>query len=88
MFQANPLFILVEGTLLFFLLVMAIEPKTSPILPKQQYIFGAVLGLLVVAGLKFGAVEPYAAALLVCNLGFNVYRNWNWLKIKFQKPQL
>ncbi len=87
LFQANPLFILIEGTLIFFLLVMAIEPKTSPILPKQQYLFGAALGLLVVVGLKLNVVEPYVIGLLICNAGFNIYRNWNWLKVKFQRPQ-
>lgn len=85
LFQANPLFILVEGTLAFFLLVMVIEPKTSPILPQQQYLFGAALGLLVVAGLKFGAIEAYVIALLICNASFNIYRNWRWVKAKFQK---
>lgn len=69
-FRFSPAFLIFEGTLLFFALVMAVEPKTSPILAKDQIIFGSVIGLMVVALQKTYFVEPYLGALVVANLIF------------------
>jgi Na+-translocating ferredoxin:NAD+ oxidoreductase RnfD subunit len=86
-FMSNPLFILIEGTLIFFFLVMADEPKTSPVLRKEQFIFGGTLGLLMTGALFFAVAEPYCMPLLICNVVFNVYRNRRWIMAKFNKPQ-
>lgn len=88
-FRSNPIFILIEGTLIFFFLVMADEPKTSPVLKKEQYIFGGALGLMMSAALFLALPEPYCIPLLICNLVFNVYRNRRWvmMKLKPQPPQ-
>lgn len=64
----NPLFLVLEGTLLFFALVMASEPKTSPNLSKEQYIFGLIVGLLIPIGIHFQFPEAFLGALLVGNL--------------------
>jgi Na+-translocating ferredoxin:NAD+ oxidoreductase RnfD subunit len=84
-FQASPLFLLIEGTLAFFLLVMAVEPKTSPVLRNQQLVYGVVLGALGVVLLKLAFVESYVGALVVCNGGYALYR---WYQLKnLQKLQ-
>ena len=67
-FRSNPLFIILEGTVLFYLLIMAVEPKTSPILKNDQIIFGAVVGLLAPLLLKFGFYEANLGALLTANI--------------------
>lgn len=65
--QYNPLFLLAEGTWAFFLLVMAVEPKTSPIIFSRQVVYGAVIGALSVVGLRFGLFDAFVFALLVAN---------------------
>ncbi len=64
----NPTPIVIEGTLLFYLLVMVPEPKTSPVLQKEQVIYGCIIGVLVSLGLLFHFTESYLTALLVGNL--------------------
>lgn len=88
-FQSNPFFILIEGTLIFFFMVMADEPKTSPVLRKEQLIFGGALGLLMTLALFFAFAEPYCMPLLLCNIVFNLYRNRRWViqKMRPQPPQ-
>ena len=66
--EQSPLYIVLEGTLLFFLLVMATEPKTSPIPPREQYLYGALIGLFVSVGIYFHFIEAYVIALLLGNL--------------------
>lgn len=78
-FRLSPAFLIFEGTLLFFGLVMTVEPKTSPILPKEQLIFGASVGLLIVALQKIYFVEPYLGALVVINV---IYNGSRWWKIR------
>lgn len=82
--QMSPIFVLLEGTLAFFLLVMATEPKTSPVMPNQQLLYGCLLGLLLVMSIKWGWLEPYSMALLVVNLIFNLYKNRKVLIMKAQ----
>lgn len=84
--QMSPVFVLFEGTLAFFLLVMAIEPKTSPVMRAQQLAYGAVLGLLTVLSIKFGWLEPYCVALLIVNVLFNLYKNHKILLMKWRRP--
>lgn len=71
-----PIYLLLDGTLLFYLLVMAAEPKTSPVLLNQQILYGLLIGILLVFGLAEFWLEPYIIALLTANLAFNGYRWW------------
>lgn len=64
----SPLYIALEGTLLFFLLVMVPEPKTSPVRIKDQIIYGIFVGTLVTVGLFFRFAESFLTALLIGNL--------------------
>lgn len=82
--RMSPVFVLLEGTLAFFLLVMVIEPKTSPALPTQQWLYGGLLGLLVVLSIKWWWLEPYSMALLVVNVIFNLYKNQKLLLMKLR----
>ena len=68
LFGQIPLFITLEGTLLFFLLIMVIEPKTSPVANSEQYFYGGLIGLLISIGIYFGFVEVYLIALFLANL--------------------
>lgn len=68
LFQSNPLPIAFEGTLLFFFLVMAAEPKTSPNIFRDQLFYGALIGLLIPLFLHIGFLEAYLGALLLGNL--------------------
>lgn len=65
--EESPWYIILEGTFLFFVLVMVAEPKTSPIDPTEQYIYGALIGTLVPIGLLFHFPEAYLIALLAGN---------------------
>lgn len=89
-FQANPVPILVDGTFAFFLLVMAVEPKTSPAIQRQQVTYGVVLGILLGLFLRAaytGAwIEPYTTALVLSNILFNGYKNKMFLQNRLKKP--
>lgn len=80
--------LLLEGTFAFFVLVMALEPKTSPALPTQQRLYGLALGVVVGLILKATSLgwpaEPFIWGLLFTNLGFNLYRHRLWLRSRFQ----
>lgn len=67
----SPLYMMIEGTLLFFFLVMLTEPKTSPVVLKEQFTYGSLVGLLVPIGLFFHVIEAYLLALLAGNLYTN-----------------
>lgn len=73
-FGQLPIGVLLDGTLLFFFLVMLVEPKTSPALKQEQLWFGAAVGSLVVVLLKLAFVEAYLGALLCTELGFQAWR--------------
>lgn len=64
----SPLYPAIEGTLLFFFLVMAPEPKTSPVMTKDQIIYGMIIGSLIPVGLFFNFTESFLIALLMGNL--------------------
>jgi hypothetical protein len=80
-FQIDPVPLLIEGTLAFFALIMVIEPKTSPTLSKDQYIFGSITALLTIILFKIGFGEGYLGALIVANGGFAMYRQWQLRKL-------
>lgn len=82
--QISPLFLLLDGTLLFFVLVMAAEPKTSPVLLSQQVGYGLAVGVLTIAGMMLAWPEAFTAALVIANTGFNLYRNRTLLMAKFR----
>lgn len=74
--QRSPVFMLLEGTLLFFGLVMIPEPKTSPVLPLEQMVFGASIGLLYCVLLRIHFVEPSLGALLIANAVWYGWKTW------------
>ncbi|MEX0896186.1 MAG: hypothetical protein WDZ94_04635 [Patescibacteria group bacterium] len=80
--QYNPLFILLEGTWAFFILVMAVEPKTSPAMLSRQIMYGAIIGILAVVGLRFGLFDAFVFALLVAN---GLHQLDRWLTLKRQR---
>lgn len=66
---------LLDPTVLFFALVMAPEPKTSPNSPKFQIAYGIFIGILATAVFKFlpsanYVPDPLIFALLIGNLFF------------------
>lgn len=73
-FGQLPTGVMLDGTLLFFFLVMAVEPKTSPTLKHEQLWFGAAVGGAVVALLKLAFAEAYLGALLLSEFGFQAWR--------------
>lgn len=77
--QRLPLTPVLEGTLLFFALTMATEPKTSPTLRNEQLIFGVAVGVGAAALAKIQWLpHSYLTALLLANLGYKI---GNWLKM-------
>ncbi len=78
LFRSFPLFPLLEGTLAFFFLVMATEPKTSPSGQSDQIIFGGIIGITLAFGLFFHIPE---ASLLALFLG-NVFRHREYIAQK------
>lgn len=75
-----PLTTIFEGTFAFFLLVMAMEPKTTPVIDWQEWFSGLLLGLLLALLFVFRPVrEPYLAALLLMNL---VSSTLKWLQLR------
>ncbi len=70
-----PLVTILEGTFAFFLLVMATEPRTTPVIDWQEWIFGVLLGvLLAVLFVHRVAGDPYLVALLIVNFFFGVFK--------------
>ncbi len=68
LFQVNPSYFLLEGTLIFFITVMVCEPKTSPVLKRDQILYGVLVGALVPLGLYAQFLEASLIALLLGNL--------------------
>lgn len=69
-----------EGTFMFFLLVMATEPKTTPLIDWQEMIYAVLLGSLLAFLFVYRiAGEPYLGALVLVNFLFSVFK---WVQIK------
>lgn len=64
----DPFPLIFDGFLAFFLLVMAVEPKTSPVSVKDQCIYGAIAGVLLPVLVGFGWINAALWALLSANL--------------------
>lgn len=74
------------GSTLFFALVMLPEPMTAPNLDINKYIYGAVIGIFTfITVLTPIAQDPSIAALLLGNLGFEVWENKESLAVKRQQ---
>ncbi|QHO63367.1 hypothetical protein [Candidatus Chazhemtobacterium aquaticus] len=75
-----PLAIIFEGTFGFFLLLMATEPKTSPVIDWQEWIYGLALGgILAVMMINKWGGSPYLSSLLIMNFIFSGYK---WIQLK------
>lgn len=61
-------FLTLEGTALFYWMVMVVEPKTSPMMRNEQLFYGLVVGVLGAVLMKLNFLDPYLGALLVGNL--------------------
>lgn len=79
--QQFPILMLADGTVLFFALIMMVEPKTSPTMQNEQLVFGAAVGALLAVGFARGWVYPYETALLSGNIGYVVWKWWRMRKI-------
>jgi Na+-transporting NADH:ubiquinone oxidoreductase subunit NqrB len=71
--------ILLEGTFAFYLLIMATEPKTTPLLDSQEWVYGILLGSSLVLWSYFKLPLPYLLNLLVLNVLFSIFK---FVKIK------
>ena len=69
-----PVQILLEGTFAFFLLIMATEPKTTPVVDAQEWVYGIALGLSLVVWFTYKLPLPYLLNLLILNVFFSVYK--------------
>lgn len=69
-----PVKILIEGTFAFFLLIMATEPKTTPVVDKQEWFYGTALGLSLAVWFVYKLPLPYLLNLLVLNILFSIYK--------------
>lgn len=76
-----PARLLLEGTFMFFLLIMATEPKTTPLMDNQEWLFGALLGFSLVASFVYNLPLPYLLNLLVLNIGFSLWKYFGHKKL-------
>lgn len=82
---ATAFYLALEGTLLFFFCVMACEPKTSPVLSREQVLYGSFIGILLSLGIYFHFLEASLIALLLGNLYTNRRFLLNSLSTLFRK---
>ena len=64
----NPFYLFGTGTLYFAGAIMLLEPKTSPILKKEQIIFGVVAGILTFIFSRIPQTLPFVMGIAVTNL--------------------
>lgn len=82
----SPLITMLEGTFAFFLLVMATEPRTTPLIDKQEWLYALLLGSLL--GYLFVNrifPDPYLASLLLMNLAFTLFK---FVQLKVRKSPI
>lgn len=62
--------LILDGTLMLFVLIMLTEPMTSPVVGKSKYLFGAAVAVIVILLSQTGILtEVFLPALLIGNLG-------------------
>lgn len=67
--------ILLEGTFAFFLFIMAMEPRTTPVIDKQEWVYGSILGIILAFLFTHRLVtSSHLISLLTLNLLFSIYR--------------
>jgi hypothetical protein len=66
--SAFSIYMISEGTVLFYLLIMVVEPKTSPAMESDQRIYGLIVGVVACALLMVSFADPYIGALVVANI--------------------
>ena len=65
---------------MFFLLIMATEPKTTPLIDVQEVVYALILGSLLAMLFVYRiAGEPYLVALLMVNFLFAIFK---WVEVK------
>jgi len=74
-FHKSPLPIIIESTFAFFLLVMVIEPRTSPSEKKEQIRYGLVIGSLLPIGMFFHLPDPLLLSLIIGNT-YQMTKKW------------
>ncbi|MCH7952141.1 RnfABCDGE type electron transport complex subunit D [Patescibacteria group bacterium] len=74
LYKTVPVYIITEGTFAFFLFIMATEPKTTPVVDWQEWVFGILLGAFLAWLLFWGTPMPYLTSLLGLNLLFSVFK--------------
>lgn len=84
---AFPWRLLFEGTFMFFLLIMATEPKTTPLMDNQEWLFGILLGSSLVASFVYNLPLPFLLNLLVLNIGFTVWKYYGYKKLMAKVAQ-
>lgn len=81
-FRTLPLRFLLEGTFAFFLLIMATEPKTMPVIDTEEWVYAILLGVLLSVLFAVDAYEAYTMGLLLMNGLFTVYKWWQFRAAK------
>lgn len=67
-FGRNPIPLVIDSFMAFFLFIMVVEPKTSPVSLKDQWMYGGVIGILMPVLPKLGSLDATLVALLLANL--------------------
>lgn len=76
-------FVLFEGTFLFALLIMSVEPKTSPTKANLQYIYGFLFGVINFI-LMYHSSFSIPIAIVFAN-SFNMITRTGWFMKNFSK---
>lgn len=69
-----PITTILEGTFAFFLLLMATEPKTTPLIDAQEWVYGVILGGTLAVWSAFKLPLPYLMNLLILNVLFSIFK--------------
>lgn len=75
LYDVMPYRLLLEGTFAFFLLIMATEPKTTPVVDEEEWVYSVLLGLSLPVWYKYNLPLPYLMNLLVANVLFAAYKD-------------
>ena len=70
-------FLVLNAAMLFFVAVMLIEVKSTPVIKKQQILYGLLSAAIFVPWLIFHLPFPYLSTIVIANLVFFAYVVWN-----------